>query len=121
MFDGISITSLLWEIPTMNPASRPPQSLIARVAAMRASGQSWEGIANQMNCPVLSIRLWPVYYPFEWRRAFDESMARIVAEASEEAWQTFRRLMRSTDEGVALAAAGAAIKHRLKYRAAGLG
>jgi hypothetical protein len=99
----------------MDSASRPPQSLIARAAAMRIGGQSWETIAVEIDCSCDYLRFWPLFYRLDWNDACDAALARIAAEAAAEAWQTLRRLLRSRNESVALVAARDILNACLKF------
>jgi len=100
----------------MSTTSRPPESLIAAAAAMRAACESWDAIAAKIGRSCGRLRHWPRDYPDEWNRAYRAAQTELLHQAADEALVTLRRLNRSQNEKIALAAAKELSSLRLKMR-----
>ncbi len=100
----------------MTAAARPPEALIATAAAMRAACETWDVIAAEIGRSAGRIRHWPREYPDQWNRAYRDAERQILHEAAGEGVVTLRRLCRSQNERVALAAAKELLNFRLKMR-----
>ncbi len=100
----------------MTDSSRPPEALLARAAAMRAAGESWQKVARAVGRSAERVRHWPREYPEEWNRAYRETETHFLADAAVESRQALRLLLRSKQEWVQLAAAQQMLKGRLVER-----
>src|SRR5262245_16969790 len=100
----------------MSANSRPPETLVATAAALRAAGEAWDNIAKEIGRSSARIRHWPREYPDDWNRAFRHAENQILRQAANEAVHTLRRLMRSDDEKIARGAANDLLNYRLKVR-----
>ena len=87
-------------------APPPDRRLVAKAAARRAAGQTWEKVADALLLPVDEVCDWPTDFPHLWRPAARAALADAVAEASAEAIHVLRRHIRSGDDRTEREAAG---------------
>src|SRR5436305_8849620 len=99
--------------PTPFPRPRAPMSpthghlkaLLARAAELRAAGASWAKIAAEVGRAVKTCSQWPSLYPAWWGQLLRAAEDRLSAESGAEARVVLRKLLRSEDEKIVLAAA----------------
>jgi hypothetical protein len=86
----------------------PSPKLLASItlaAELRAAGNSWVKVAEQVKRGAETCRQWPRLYPELWRRLYREAIGQRTAEAAVEAQLYLRRLVRHEDPRISLRAA----------------
>jgi hypothetical protein len=88
--------------------------LLAQAVELRATGLAWEFVAAKLLREAATCRNWPSQYRAEWRRLYAEAERRLTGEAGAEARVYLRKLLRSDDEKISLAAAKLLLADRPK-------
>lgn len=97
------------------PANQPPSdSVLARVAELRAGGSNWEAVATELSRSAETVRKWPALYADRWAAALHDAERRLVSDAGAESVFILRQLLRSKDEKVRRDAARFLIYLRLE-------
>jgi hypothetical protein len=79
-------------------ANPPPAHLIRTAADLRAAGNAWERVADEVEYPLDDVREWPQRYPMRWRKAIEAAVRRTLAEATAEAVLYLRKQLRSEND-----------------------
>jgi hypothetical protein len=79
--------------------------LMLRAAELRASGASWETVGREVNRHADTCRRWAREYADVWRRLYGEAEQLQAREGRAEARVILRKLLRSEEEKMRLAAA----------------
>src|SRR5262245_45352632 len=101
----------------MPPPSDHLLSLLTIAADLRAAGVSWAAVGERVSRSDETCRAWPRRYPDDWRRLSREAEDLLTAEAGGEARIVLRKLLRSENEKVSLAAANLLLRARDERRA----
>ncbi len=97
------------------PRKQPPSdSLFARAAELRATGASWDVVAEEVGRAVRTVSGWPRKYADRWTTALIQAERRITAQSDCESVLTLRKLLLSQDEKVRWHAAKALIARRVE-------
>jgi len=78
----------------------PPAHLIRTAADLRAAGNAWERVADEVEYPLVEVREWPQRYPTRWRKATEAAVRRTLSEATGEALLYLRKQLRSENAKV---------------------
>ena len=82
-------------------SDRPPAHLIRTAADLRADGNAWERVADEVGCTPAEVRMWPQRFPARWQKAFAAAVQRALVEATSETITLLRKQLRSkNDESV---------------------
>ncbi len=76
-------------------SDRPPAHLIRTAADLRAAGNAWERVADEVEHPLTEVREWPQRYPARWQKAFAAAVQRALVEATSETITLLRKQLRS--------------------------
>ncbi len=76
-------------------SDRPPARLIRTAADLRAAGNAWERVADEVEYPLAEVRTWPQRYPARWQKAFEAALQRALVEATSETITLLRKQLRS--------------------------
>ena len=97
------------------PRQQPPSdSLLARAAELRATGASWDVVAEEVGRAARTVRSWPRRYAERWTDALVQAERRITVQSDCESVLTLRQLLLSPDEKVRWHAAKALIARRVE-------
>ena len=95
---GILYTIQLFISEELTVAAPPPTHLIRTAADLRAAGNAWERVADEVGYTPAEVREWPQRYPARWRKGIDAAVRRALAESTAEAILQLRKQLRSEDE-----------------------
>jgi hypothetical protein len=90
-------------------------ALMAVAAELRASGLSWETVAERVGRNPRTCRRWLAEYPGVWDRLYRRAELRVLESATAEAVIVLRNLLRSEDEKVRRDAARFLLQMRLQF------
>ena len=82
----------------MTTHSPPAARLIRLAAELRAAGNAWERVAEDVGRPLAEVRTWPQRFPTRWRKAIETAVRLTLTESTAEAVLMLRMQLRSKDE-----------------------
>jgi len=98
----------------MHNRKPPPDALIARAAAARASGSSWEAVGKLVSRSPHTVCKWPQTYPEHWEAALRAAARAGVDYAAAQSMIVLRNLLASDNEKVRAEAAWRLLYQRLE-------
>ena len=96
----------------MNAHDNDQDISIARAAALRAAGNTWEAVGAAVDRHAETVRHWPDRYPDQWGRAYRAVESQLIADAATEARATLRLMLRAKKGKYRLGAAVQLLKTR---------
>src|SRR5262245_59681589 len=97
------------------PRQKPPSDeLFATAAELRATGATWEAVAEHVDRAARIVRRWPRKYAERWTAALLQDERLMAAQSDCESVLTLRKLLQSQDERVRWHAAKCLIARRVE-------